>query len=472
MRVTRAPLDDGRAHAPLPRSPSDLGRVVRIVLALVLGGCGGAARDPAAPPDPRAPGPEAAPTTAVEPPPRPVQAEAYFVGAQGRIVHLDAQGRLTDTGLLGRTIAHGLDGQVYSLTMGGRVEALSRGTVERVVLEAAGGDMARLAVESPERLWIASHDGLRRFEGGAWTTVSTERSLAYEGWASLAVDGHGAAWVIGYRNVFHVTDGRVEPVLSGEYLGFARTPDGSILAVGHHALMRWNADAFAAVELELREGDEIVGATYRDDGALIVATEPDPMLHVLAEGAWRVLDLRALGVPARWVTPLATDGRGRTWASTDAGLVVLDGSFALERWIPAGSVPALRGGVRDMLVLGGGPAPPEAGRVDGRVHGRLLQGDEPVARQWLFLCADVPECAGGANGPGLRETTTNADGTFDLWEVVPGEYGLAMQREGEETWRTVEQLGCCTAMQPGTTFDLGDIDLARRGRRRRYDEAH
>jgi hypothetical protein len=429
-----------------------------------------------------------------------VDSSSGLQGPVGGVIRLSSEGRFERVnpdfpGLAG--IASSPDGELYVAGAEIRpsgpapqfVDVLSAGRTRRVPVDPAVGVLVGVVPLAGGRFWTAGFSGVGYWDGEKWSLTSAQ-SLAGEGGTveDIAGDATGAIWVLTNQRVFRNEGGGFVEVpcapLSPRYKEFVRTPDGGIAVRHDQGLLRFVDDAWVPADLGSLEDDghpsSVLRAEYRADGWLFVVLaeqqtaawggRPHRLLAVAPDGTRKELALGAFGVPAMGIGALAVDAAGRLWLSTDAGIaVVAPGLDALARWWPAGSVPELLGRVAGLLALGDGPPLPEAGPVDGRVHGRVVRGTSPVARARVQMCVepapadDLGSLGSPCEAPSIDQpfsdsARTRDDGTFDFWEVPAGTYGIAVN-PGTGNWRVVSAI-CCAGMQHGETFDVGSIDLA------------
>ena len=172
-----------------------------------------------------------------------------------------------------------------------------------------------IALDREGFLWIATRDGLARYDGVGYTVHRYEpgdpaalpgnavRAVFVDAqdrvWAS--VEGRGLAVLDADRGGFRRFDRRRQPILAADdFSAFAQTPDGAV----------WVAS--------------LGGGLYRID-------RRDRILR------FRHAPHREDSLPSDTVLALASDAQGRLWAGTDAGLAQWTGRG--WRRIAAQSVP-------------------------------------------------------------------------------------------------------------------------------------
>jgi signal transduction histidine kinase/ligand-binding sensor domain-containing protein/DNA-binding response OmpR family regulator len=235
------------------------------------------------------------------------------------------------------------------------------------------GECSALAQTRDGYLWLATADGLARFDGVRFRVFDTRVTpgLASNRVTSLLETRDGTLWfTTDDAGVGALRDGRVTLYPSDSCLagGAARrlleTADGSLWVSHTRGLSRWRAGRMAPVAPgELREGTLVMS----DDGAggLWTSTRTG-VAHVTDRGVrrWRLETDPAEG---GWWQPFR-DARGRVWLATHRGLRVLQGDafvpftapgLADDPWRilyddPTSEWPAVRSGGAFARVVDGG----------------------------------------------------------------------------------------------------------------------
>ena len=199
-------------------------------------------------------------------------------------------------------------------------------------------------------------------------------------------------------------------------------------------------------------------------------------LHVAADGTlhlqgWREVFVKrpdgttaeyapASGLPGRHIETVAGDDRGRTWVATDAGLTVFGPEGRAVQTYPTGSLRALRGAIKRIVVHGSGPELPRPGAAKlGGIQGRILKGRAAVTDAPVEVCRhpnSIHRKSPCSEAPWKQSTQTDASGAFAFEGVPVGVYRFAARVDG--TWR-LPPAECCAEMVEGEVFDAGDLQL-------------
>ncbi|MEZ4404496.1 MAG: hypothetical protein R3B06_31035 [Kofleriaceae bacterium] len=363
-----------------------------------------------------------------------------------------------------RSIVVDAEGAVYAAAIGGLWKVAGE-TIEHLDTEDTAL-LARLALGPDGVLWATDHRGVFRWDGG-WT-VEPPATFDGELVDDLAVDRAGHVWVT-QREALWFLDGerwhRLDPAFAGTVEPFFSTiaahPDGGVYVTSIRGTYRFRDGRWSDAGLSSRYGmlDELViGPAGHVAGSGGVGT-----LTVQApSGAIRTTELEDGPARARRGDVLAVDGAGRTWLATDNGLVIFDRDGALaQQWLP-GTVAGVTGKITALAVVGDGPAlPPLGPPVTGTITGRVLRGGRPVAGAAVELCDQpltVLQRTPCESSTTTYRTTTGADGRFRLAAVAVGSYGFAI-KPGPR-WIVMLATDCCTALGPGTTYDVGALTVA------------
>lgn len=158
-----------------------------------------------------------------------------------------------------------------------------------------------LALDEDGVVWAATFNGVSRFDGNEWTTDTTSDGLPHDRVTAVTVDGDGAVWAL--------TQGR--PSGSGERIGaVARFDDDEWTAwatgdVAHH------------VEADELPGDGVHALATAPDGAIWAATDAHLLRFDGREWQVEAADVDELGdVGPRGLGSLAVDHDGTVWLAT------------------------------------------------------------------------------------------------------------------------------------------------------------
>ncbi|HAL23704.1 MAG TPA: histidine kinase, partial [Stenotrophomonas sp.] len=211
----------------------------------------------------------------------------------------------------------------------------------------------RMAEDRYGYLWIATNDGLARYDGRNYRIWRSEDGLRDNRIWSVLVDAHNELW-IGTENAGLVRmsadrrqlrfyDRSSQPLMgSNTVWSLATTPDGAIW-FGTHEGGLYRLDRNERLQRFLPEANNprslpAVSVPYLAtlaDGSLWVGTK-----HGVAR--WTGTDFERIGsdlIPSSMINGLSTEPDGSLWISTLAGAIVRrpDGRFEAPPWaLPAG----------------------------------------------------------------------------------------------------------------------------------------
>lgn len=443
-----------------------------------LAACDQGGKPAAAPPPPPALDAARALAPAAPAPTPPAEAMppvAYQAAPGPAYLGVDGAGlyRLVD-GTVTKLIAHkypikqivvGADGAVFAVAIGGMWK-LGKGTPER--LDNSGlRSLERIALGPDGVLWGTDRRGVFRWDG-TWTeepasTFGGATDLIYD----LAVDRAGRVWVMQSGALWRLDGdhwskldigftGTTQPFFSA----LAIHPDGTVYVAGNPGTFAFANGRWRKTGLAGRYGslDELAvspaGHVAGSGGVGTIAVQAPA-------GAVRTIELDDGPARAHRGDVLAIDGAGRTWITTDNGLVILDRDGALaQQWLP-GTVAGVTGKLTAAAVVGDGPALPTlTAAATGTIAGKVLRAGKPVGGAAVELC-DSPltmftrtPCE---SSTAAFHATTAADGTFALPGVPVGTYGFAVKPAAQ--WIILIGGDCCTALTAGGTYDVGAITL-------------
>jgi hypothetical protein len=386
------------------------------------------------------------------------------------IVRLSANGQFTTVLNTSHAVAVDAAGTVYATGYMKRTEVtvLSGEARRTVKADPVLAYISHMRATGDGRFWANGIGGVAFWDGSSWTVV--KRSRFHEDIQNLAVDSAGTLWALTESSLLQNTRAGFKvvalPAVEGSRLfRFVSAPDGGLGLVHERGLLR-EVDGGWTPALERPTWS----AVFRPDGAVVAAALDESVVFVVEPGgATRSVDLNELGIPVEGILDVATDGQGRVWVNTEAGLVVLDGELSgIARWWARGSTPLLEGGIWDMFAVGDGPSLPEAGPVYGHVKGRAVRRGAPLVGVVIEMC-DHPNaddidpdrgetpCSNVGGVAYSEETKTRRDGRFDFWVVPAGDFGIAFDL-GRSRW-DVRENACHNVWRPDEVVDLGDIDV-------------
>lgn len=185
-------------------------------------------------------------------------------------------------------------------------------------------------------LWMASDDGLLRFDGHRFRAWRREQGLPDGDLRALHVDALQRIWLV--------------------------TASQGLIALSADRRVFHSEPGTAGVPLP-RTGIEQVTSTA--DGTLWVGTGTEGLFARYPDGRWRVVPLLHDGVPMRRITALVVDRTGRLWVATPQAVMRLDGAQFTALAMPTGDT-----GPVDSLW------PDPQGGVWGRTRSTVLHWDD------------------------------------------------------------------------------------------------
>ena len=149
----------------------------------------------------------------------------------------------------------------------------------------------------PQRVWLATANGVARYDNGQWHVFQERQGLASNDTLSLGIDGRGHVWV--------GTNGAGVSVHDGATWTTYNTANSRI---AH---------------------DTVRSITVAPDGRVWLGT--DGGVSIFSGGtAWQNFNTFSSGLVFNSVYDIALDGRGRVWVATNNGASLLEGG----RWTP------------------------------------------------------------------------------------------------------------------------------------------
>jgi signal transduction histidine kinase/ligand-binding sensor domain-containing protein/CheY-like chemotaxis protein len=175
-------------------------------------------------------------------------------------------------------------------------------------------------------LWVSvvSKQGLTRYEGGQFTTLTANEGLLNEAITDIHRDQRGVLWVGTYGGLSHYDGKRFASFTTRDGLVDDRVnvlceaPDGALWIGTRGGLSRYDGEVF--VGFTAREGlahNYVQALAFAPDGTLWVGTRGGVSRY---DGAtWSTLDTRD-GLPDNKVYALAFGRDGEVWLGTEKGL--------------------------------------------------------------------------------------------------------------------------------------------------------
>lgn len=428
--------------------------------------------------DARAIAPEpAAPPGSItsEPPPKPAVDELYVALEKGGLVRLAGnEPKAQPIEGFDRRRVVALASDANDLVYAADVVSLRVIRDGTVIHEHAGSDMAigyarAIHATSERAIWVLGSEGLAHFDGDRWQPLPLPK---LELPRDVTVDASGHVWVMGLKALLR-RDGESFVPVTGlpddvrSLHGFLDVP-GHALTIEHSSGIdhlddeRWTSETLSFVLGGHVDTGRVLGMVSADMEGGTIAAASYRQVTARSEPYRRFFEPIDQAHPVTQIEAVEVDGRGRTWVATDGGLMVLEDPQSDFRWIGPGAIPGLEDAPSHVLALGNGPVLPtlvDPGR--GVVRGKLRYRGKPLAGATLHICT-FPSLQGSKGFPCdfteiLSGATTAADGTFELTDVIPGRYRMAVQVSPGK-WRYLSLDGCCATTRPGAPLDLGTID--------------
>ncbi len=221
------------------------------------------------------------------------------------------------------------DGVAFRLFTEADVPGLDRAAFWRVEVDSAGA------------LWAASErDGLLRYAGGRWTLFRARDGLGSDKVTALLPDTGDILWV-GTRNggVSRVRNGRVVPLppLPGmedlTVTDLVRDPAGTLwIGTGSDGVLRYRDGRYT--RLPGVEGGQVSSLHADADGTVWVGTYGAGVARVRGGTVVRLAEDGA-GAPRR-VNAIGRDAEGTLWLAAENGLFRMEGDRAVHVPLPGG----------------------------------------------------------------------------------------------------------------------------------------
>ena len=363
-----------------------------------------------------------------------------------------------------RDMAIDAKGTIYAVAIGGAWK-IAGDKPTRIDDDSAMMSFERVAVGPDGVVWALDFSGVHRYDG-KWTVEPKTTFTGAELFYDVAVDSAGRVWVATPDELWR-RDGDKWASLGNKDVGgkspylkrIVALPSGEVFVAGSKGVFAFKDNAWRDLNLEAGYGgpDELeVGADGRIAGSGGVG---DVVLAAPGQPG-RELDVEKLA-KARSGDVIAVDGSGRTWITTDNGLVILDGDGkVVQQWEP-GTVAGIKGEIQSAVVLGGGPALPQLGTAArGTVIGKVIRKGKGVAGAAIELCASpgtMFQKTPCGDASVARNATTGPDGSFSLADVPVGSYGFAVKPDKQ--WLVMIGSNCCTELESGGSYDIGAIEV-------------
>lgn len=201
----------------------------------------------------------------------------------------------------------------------------------------------RVAVDSAGALWGASErDGLVRYAGGRWTVFRERDGLRSDKVSALLPDTGNIVWVGTRSGVSRVRNGRIQPLPNPAGMAdlfvtdLARDRDGNLwIGTVAEGVLRYRDGRYERPAALAALAAEHVSSLYADpDGTVWVGTY-DAGITRLRGGVATRLAADGPGQPRR-VNSILRDGEGVLWLAAENGLFRMEGDRAVPVLLPGG----------------------------------------------------------------------------------------------------------------------------------------
>ncbi|HEV3049736.1 MAG TPA: two-component regulator propeller domain-containing protein [Longimicrobium sp.] len=219
------------------------------------------------------------------------------------------------------------DGVAFRVFSEADIPGLNRASFWRVVVDSAG------------TLWAASErDGLVRYAGGRWTLFGTRDGLKSDRVTALLPDTGGVLWVGTRGGVSRMRNGRIQPLPAPagmdelSVMDLARDRDGTLwIGTTAGGVVRYRDGRYERVG---GATDQVTSLYAERDGTVWVGTF-DAGVERMRGGEIRRLAADGAGAPRR-VNSMLRDREGTLWLAAENGLYRMEGDRAVHVPLPGG----------------------------------------------------------------------------------------------------------------------------------------
>jgi PAS domain S-box-containing protein len=189
-------------------------------------------------------------------------------------------------------------------------------------------DIRALLVDQKDNLWIGTNGGgLTRYKDATFTTFTTRDGLANDAIISLHDDGHGSLWIgtdgggmSRYRNGRFQTYNTKDGLPDDAVFAICTGPDGSLWVGTHAGLARLKNDQFSVYSTKNGLGKDDIRAVYADGHGDVWAGTNGGGLARWSEGRFVTYTTRD-GLSSNMIWSIEEDSAGSLWIGTgDGGL--------------------------------------------------------------------------------------------------------------------------------------------------------
>ncbi|MEM8713821.1 MAG: triple tyrosine motif-containing protein, partial [Planctomycetota bacterium] len=306
---------------------------------------------------------------------------------------------------------HPVDGNRAIVERPGAIESClvdSAGAIMPLASEAGWDERAVDSAVTDVGVWVACLSGLARLEGRRLVPMERWRGQ----WGPLAIDGHGAVWMLHDRRIHCVAAGRFEPSaqvgasFAADGITTIEAYRGEIVGARRDGIVMLNRSTEGWERIARLDGGRVRALRSGTSGELWVSTYGDGLCRVQADGRVDHWD-RGDGLPdpfLGWIGPV--DAAGNLWLNSNTGIVRVsiasldavaagrqqgveartfrapecNGAAGAELSDGVFALPTLEGLVLfDTTIVPPPSAPPIVSISDPYIDGRLASSGDPVS---------------------------------------------------------------------------------------------
>ena len=336
-------------------------------------------------------------------------------------------------------------------------------------VEIVGKFGRRVACGPKGTIWVLGPESVASWDGKGWKVHSRRQMFGADTtkagfMGSVAAGPNGTALVLGSRMAALYNGKTWRLYKAGQ--GFARRrflsrayidPSGNAWITGLRGLYTLKGDTWETVPGPRgtsfltggKQGSLWIGGTHS-------------VFHI-AEGRVNRLPVE------HGVRNGSEDSQGRLWLATYFGLLVRVGDKWEARQMHNSDLPDNT--ITKIVSTGaGGTIPASKQQPNASIKGRMQWGDEKkIANAEMELCGSpnylIRRGSTPCDGKPLAyKTRTDADGRFEIKNITPAVYRIAIKPEGRSRWILLT-LGRRGLVLPGAMKNTGTIQIATRSRK-------
>jgi signal transduction histidine kinase/ligand-binding sensor domain-containing protein len=268
-----------------------------------------------------------------------------------------------------------------------------------------GGVIYGLARDRGNAIWAAADDGLARFDGGRWQSITKNWNFPGQKARAVFVDRDGVLWAANENRLFYLPDGAHQFVDTGLAVDWVsqitQAPDGSIWLTERYSgkLHRVVLADDKVSTKSIAMNTPSIGLLFDRSGGLWISTtghgvqyvaNPSDVNSITARKPFTAKD----GLSSDFIWKMLEDDEGNLWVGTNTGLDRFRPKTLMPAGFPAGSLNfALAAG--DDGSLWAGPSNRPAMRL---AEGRLTELAMPAPINCAMRDADGTVWMGGPSG--------------------------------------------------------------------------